>query len=198
MRTPGKRSWERSRVDVLRYVNVPLIGLSAVIGLVLLGIVVARPLWRGNRVRALTVGGQLLLAVAVVGILVVTMPVGGPPGGEVNLVPGAGIQAQLSSANPSLGLVNVIGNVLLFVPAAALAGPVLGWTAARVVCVGASFSVAIEAVQLAVGRSADVDDVLLNTLGVLLGVLLASLAGRVVRLRSHSRSVSSERRSSSS
>jgi glycopeptide antibiotics resistance protein len=71
-------------------------------------------------------------------------------------------------------LVNVIGNILLFAPfgaALALLGERL-WTA---VLTGFFTSAAIEIVQVFVpGRTSATDDMILNTLGTLVGYLLVS------------------------
>lgn len=73
-----------------------------------------------------------------------------------------------------------LANVLMFVPLGVLFPIVfpkartLGQAALRLLCC----SVAIEFVQFWIGRSADIDDVLLNTLGGVLGYLLYALFDR--------------------
>jgi hypothetical protein len=72
------------------------------------------------------------------------------------------------------GHLNLVGNVLMFVPVGAL----VAWLSRRArvltaASVGLLFSLAIELTQLSLGRVGDIDDVILNTAGALLGGLLA-------------------------
>lgn len=92
-------------------------------------------------------------------------------------------------------LVDVVGNVLLFIPlgltfaAASSRATRWGRLAAATVS-GALLSLLIESVQLALpSRATDVDDVLFNTLGALLGAVVGVLAfgGRGRRRRLTSR-----------
>lgn len=74
-------------------------------------------------------------------------------------------------------LYDVVGNVLLFVPVGvALAGLSrarhLGWLLLTTVGLAATLSISVELVQrLIPGRTTDIDDVIFNTLGALLGAL---------------------------
>ncbi len=93
---------------------------------------------------------------------------------EVHLRP---LQDVLAAFDPTLNLLRllgVIGNIVLFAPLGAVLrarGVELGPAAAR----GLALSFAIELAQLGIpGRTTSVDDVLLNTLGVVLGYLLAA------------------------
>ena len=116
-----------------------------------------------------------LTALSVVAVLAVTLS-GAPAGtGGSNLVPGRTIVAELTGFAP-LGVFNVVGNVALFVP--------LGWllalTTARrplvvVAAVGFGLSASIEVVQSLIGRVSDIDDVILNGSGAVLGACLAQL-----------------------
>jgi glycopeptide antibiotics resistance protein len=76
-------------------------------------------------------------------------------------------------------MLNIVGNLALFAPFGALF-----WTLTRrlvlTMVVGCALSVLIEVAQLGLGRSTDVDDVILNVVGTLLGVLIARGARRVV------------------
>ena len=71
-------------------------------------------------------------------------------------------------------VINLAGNVLIFAPLGVL--PPLLWKRWRhlwtTVPLSAGASCLIEFLQLFLGRSVDVDDVILNTLGGLLGYLL--------------------------
>lgn len=87
---------------------------------------------------------------------------------------GSTIASELHNINRELGLVNVLGNVAMFVP--------VGWLVALLVrrrglVVGAlsaaGLSVAIEIWQSLSGSFGDIDDVVLNSLGGLTGAVLA-------------------------
>ena len=89
---------------------------------------------------------------------------------SLNLVPGRGL---LDSADPTVTVVNITGNVLVFVPLGLLApgcARVLRrpWT---VLTCSVVFSTLIETAQytLRLGRTADITDVLLNVAGVMTG-----------------------------
>jgi glycopeptide antibiotics resistance protein len=78
-------------------------------------------------------------------------------------------------------VVNVVGNVAAFMPLGVLVPLARGarTSVRRVVLTGAGLSLAIEAAQFASGRRvADVDDVLLNTAGTLLGYGVLALGLR--------------------
>lgn len=103
------------------------------------------------------------LAASLALVLGVTLrPAGGP--NRVALAPWATRQ---------LTPVNVVGNVVLFaLPAAVLWS--FGWSRRRTVAAGFLLSLGIELLQLAVpGRTTATADVLCNTLGALVGWLLA-------------------------
>jgi len=129
---------------------------------------------------------RILLRLALVGyvaaLLVITLS-GGRSSGGVNLVPFAGITEELSNVNRELGVANIAGNVLLFVPLPILAR--LTWVPSwpRAFACGVGLSVAIELVQLGAGRSADIDDVLLNSAGALLGASAGWAVGTVAGRR---------------
>lgn len=114
---------------------------------------------------------RVLLAGAVLAVLVVTLT-GGAAGTGVNLVPGEGIRTALRNANSELGLVNLVGNVVMFVPVGLLLPLATRLRFGGTVAACAALSVLVECVQLTLGRSLDVDDVLLNTLGGVVGAVL--------------------------
>jgi glycopeptide antibiotics resistance protein len=164
----------------LQYVDVRPVLLVAVAALVLTGAVAAltRPPVRGRAVLG------ALLAGAVAVTLVVTLgPVetSGPSEASLNLVPFRDIRQVLRSGNAQLAVLNLGGNTALFAPVGALLALLLRrWPLALLLGVG--LSVVEEGLQYATGRAADVDDVLLNGAGVLVGVL-AGLAVRAVAAR---------------
>ena len=113
------------------------------------------------------------LAVALAVILLVTLT----PTHEHHEVHLRPLQDVLGAFEPTLNLqrlFGVIGNVVLFTPLGAVLrarGVELREATAR----GLALSIAIELTQLVIpGRTTSVDDVLLNTLGVVLGYLLAA------------------------
>lgn len=151
----------------------PVLWDSLQLGVVLVAVavLVVLTLRDSRRTRAWARG---LVPVMVLAILAVTML--GPPAGSghANLVPGRMIYEDLiRHANGGLSMVNVVGNVIMFVP--------LGWLLALVtrrrllapVLLGAALSVAIETVQAFIGRAPDIDDVILNTTGAAVGALIA-------------------------
>jgi len=100
---------------------------------------------------------------------------------DPNAIPFATLQFQLEGGITPIELRQIIGNFLLLLPLG-IYGPIL-WPRLRslpaIVLVGAAASTLIELGQLAVAaaygfpvRVADIDDVLLNTSGVLVGYLL--------------------------
>ena len=96
--------------DVWRY--LPLGPLpTVVVGLVGLGLLLTVGVRVGARRRRLAV---VLLVLTTFAILAVTLGRGGGTG--VSLHPGDGIRLQLAHVNRVLGMVNIAGNILMFVP----------------------------------------------------------------------------------
>lgn len=101
-----------------------------------------------------------------------------------SLVPFRTIGSYLASTPSFNVLVQLLGNVLLFVPLGfflALGGA-QKWGKALMTGVGSA--VVVEAWQSLVGRSFDIDDVILNSVGVGLGVSLAWAIVAFLRWRS--------------
>jgi hypothetical protein len=127
-------------------------------------------------------GSDILVAgnLAMAGVL--TLSPGGT-GRVLNLVPFKELADLLAHrVFASVSRVEIIGNLLLFVPAAcvlylrgrlaARAGADRGRVAVRTVCLVGAIALGIEATQylLALGRVASITDVLLPTIGAALGV----------------------------
>lgn len=108
---------------------------------------------------------------------------------HINIVPVVNtsrqLQATLAHGTRDMlihSLENIIGNVVLFFPLG-LGLPLLWpgyWSGRRTFLMAIAFSAAIELTQLVsrkfgIYRSVDVDDVLLNTIGAVLGLLTAKL-----------------------
>ena len=140
---------------------------------------------RGDRTTRLHEAGVLILVLFVVGLLsqaVLPQFQWGPEGlhlvqtGEAsrNLIPFRvffDAWRELGQGNTQPLLVSVLGNIGMFVPVGLLAPLLWRWPSSLGAALGAGFSLSlfIEAVQLFLPRAADVDDLILNTLGALLG-----------------------------
>ena len=92
---------------------------------------------------------------------------------SINLIPFrtiVGYIVRVSSIG-GISLTNVLGNILLFVPMGVLLPIVFPkcnkWH--RTILIGAAISIVIECLQYFFARSADIDDVILNTLGTAAG-----------------------------
>ncbi|WP_109773435.1 VanZ family protein [Quadrisphaera granulorum] len=156
-------------MDVFRYLPVPLLLLVLTVGLVAAATAAVPGMRRGDRRAAAVASCRVLLAGALLGVLALTQ-VTSYGGGRVNLVPFASIASELGNANPRLAVANILGNALLFVPVGLLLPTATGWRWSRSAVAVVVLVVAIELLQLLTGRSADIDDVILNSLG---GVLAA-------------------------
>ena len=117
------------------------------------------------------------------------------PGSErsVNLVPFASIANYSSSHARGAGRIafaNVVGNILIFIPLGVYASWLRNRASAWVTMLTvASVSVAVEIIQGVFGVGAsDIDDVILNSVGGLIGILTFMLLSAILRERSRVRS----------
>jgi len=88
---------------------------------------------------------------------------------------------------PTLGSVELLANVALFIPPAYFTA-LVARRPGRVLAAGIGLSAAIEAVQAlipAIGRSCDTNDWAMNSFGVIIGVVLAVLTYRLTRKRAN-------------
>jgi glycopeptide antibiotics resistance protein len=123
-----------------------------------------------------------VLSVSVAGALLTmtTWPASGAQraGRSVQWVPLRTVLAELDNPDVSLAVINLAGNVAVFVPLGLCLRMALrraSRPALTALLLGAAVSVLAELLQLASGtRTTDVDDVLLNVLGVALGLCPAS------------------------
>lgn len=163
-----------------------LIGVGVVAALALAVVVVAVV---GGMRRALRITPLVLLAMTTVAILVATLgfSVGDPDASaKINLQPFTEIRRGLRSGASDIVVANVWGNIAMFVPV----GLLLMWLwssplIARVfmaTIAGAGLSVIIELTQLTLHRVADIDDVILNGSGALLGALVGMVTVLLWRL----------------
>jgi glycopeptide antibiotics resistance protein len=128
-------------------------------------------------ISALFLGAWLLAT------LFLTLQAAHPPPGQVvtdNLVPFTTIRIYLDNLDSPFWQSQAVGNALLLLPLGLLGPLALPWLGRwwRVLLAAALFSSCIELTQLAIpDRSADVDDVLLNAVGALLGYFLMRALG---------------------
>ena len=103
-----------------------------------------------------------------------------------NLIPVIPVVQGLVSAEADITAFNALGNVVLFVPLGAALVWRFGLSPTLVVAIAFVGSIAIESFQAvaAMGRSVDINDVLLNASGATIGALvMRSLLGRLDVLR---------------
>lgn len=150
----------------------PVVSLVVVLVAAALAIYVAVVRSRAARASA--------IAMLIGSILVVLMYTGrgslGNANGGFSWRIGETIHGEFTNINRSVGVANLLGNVALFVP--------IGWLSAVLserrrlligTIAGLLLSTAVEVWQMASGSFGDVDDILLNTLGALLGAGTATL-----------------------
>ncbi|MEF9941719.1 MAG: VanZ family protein [Lachnospiraceae bacterium] len=128
-----------------------------------------------ERVALLTLGMYLIVIFAVT-----ISPIYGWNGRinwqTVNFIPGQVLKEV--GGNP----LNFFGNVCMFVPLGFLVPLVSHWfhEGQRTIFIGTMVSLGIECIQLFSGRGTDVDDVILNTFGALIGFIIFYILGRWV------------------
>ena len=92
------------------------------------------------------------------------------------MIPWHTITGEHTNPDDRLGLFNVVGNVAMFIPVGWLLAVFVGRRRVlKAVVASVGLSTAIEVAQLFVGRFSDIDDVILNTTGALLGAGVALL-----------------------
>lgn len=171
--------WETASVDSMLstiLANHPWLTAVGMLGVIIVGLALAYWLVRSSRTRL----AWLLTAVALLGVLALTLyPDGATSSG------GCIVDQSFSF----IGGVESAANVILFVPVVLLAG-----IASRRPCValvgGSVLSALVELVQAAapaLGRSCTANDWLENTLGAVVGTVLAAVAIAVAKRRSRSR-----------
>lgn len=133
--------------------------------------------------------GWFLLLAYVVLILSITLGQHDAGYHALNLRPGRSIWLELHDVDPWIGVANVVGNLVMFAPLGFLLVTAVGDGIRRAALGGALLSATIECCQHQVGRSADIDDVLLNTVGGLIGALAGVGALWLLRRRPVRRAV---------
>lgn len=103
-------------------------------------------------------------------------------GKDINLVPFVGIFKMLYGGVDFYSVTNVVGNILMFAPIGFLV-PIMCKRYDSLVkagAVGGALSVIIEISQMVLIRGTDIDDIILNTLGTLLGYGVYKLYRRIM------------------
>jgi VanZ family protein len=143
---------------------------------------------RGGARKGLRVTMWAGLAATTGVILVATLGFGvgdDEAGSRVNMEPFVEIRRGLQSSSDAT-LANLYGNVAMFVPLGLLL--VWLWTSpliARIIMAtvaGAGLSLVIELIQLTLRRVADIDDIILNGSGALLGAVFAAVVVVLLRI----------------
>lgn len=162
----------------------PLVVAALTVCVLVVVVVAVVGLARGQGVRP-ALWAVLAMSICAIGVItlgsVVTRQLVGEPG--VNVVPFQEIQRGLNNRGTS-SWTNVVGNVAMFVPfgfvIACLARGGLWGRLILATVSGLVFSAAIEVTQYSFGRVADIDDVILNTSGALVGGLVGALVAVLV------------------
>lgn len=151
---------------------------------------VARPRhMRANRAKVgpmRALAGFLLALWLIAGLWLTLQPAHPFPGQVVddNLVPFHTLRIYLANLDSEFWLRNLFGNLGLLLPLGLL-GPIALPALARwwrILLVALLISTAIELTQLAVpDRSADIDDVIVNVTGALIGYVILLVARRIPR-----------------
>lgn len=99
-------------------------------------------------------------------------------GGGVNIIPFQEISRY--SISSELFLMNVIGNIALFIPFGFIINTYFKTKKVWTTLISALIvSTTIEFVQKQIGRSFDIDDILLNTIGCIIGFLIYKLYSKI-------------------
>lgn len=166
-------------LGVFEDVVLLVLPVLAVVGLATLVAVVRRR--DGGRQRLRTLGGGILAASLVVIVAATLLPVIAGAPASLNLSPGATIRNYLAFGDDVLSARNLGLNIAMFVPFGLGLALWRRWGVLRVVPVGVVVSGMVEGAQwvLPLGRAVDVDDVVLNTVGTLVGALTVAVVRRM-------------------
>lgn len=125
-----------------------------------------------NKKRELTI---ITFFSYIIGVLSQALKLGDKETSFINLVPFKIIIRDIKSlinGDYLIFLINIVGNILLFIPIGILV-PMLWKIKDRyVILIGFLISLSIEITQLYLGRVTDIDDLILNTSGVIIGLLV--------------------------
>lgn len=159
-----------------------LLQFCVIIGVILPFYLILRKPWKKEREREIALAVFILFMIGLLALALqgrYQMPSGMmelareriASGVGINLVPFRSIQSYFIHYGPDGFLVNFAGNIVMFMPWGF--GLTLLWKKNqklwRVVLYSLGLTVLIETVQLFIGRSVDVDDLILNFVGSCLG-----------------------------
>ncbi|WP_353651229.1 VanZ family protein [Nakamurella sp. A5-74] len=144
---------------------------------------VARGLRHGRQV-GVRVAAAVFLIGTVAAIVWISLMRGSGYSTTPNLIPMRGIVGELENGNRELGLLNVIGNIVMYLPLGLFAPVAAGGTWWRGLLAGVLLSAVMETLQLALGVGApDIDDLILNSLGSAAGAALSIAVNHVANPR---------------
>lgn len=95
----------------------------------------------------------------------------------INFIPFRTIKSYIKYSGLFHCLVNILGNVIIFIPIGLLLPIILNRYKSffKIIIISFSISIIIEFIQFFIGRSVDIDDIILNTIGGLLGYIVYTL-----------------------
>ena len=92
---------------------------------------------------------------------------------EINIIPFKIVKDVYMSHNLNYFLISFLGNVFIFIPVGLLISLIWNIKDKNVDLTGFLISLSIELTQLFLKRTTDIDDLILNTLGVIIGLLIS-------------------------
>ena len=92
---------------------------------------------------------------------------------EINIIPFKIVKDVYISHNLNYFLIRVLGNIFIFIPVGFLVSLIWNMKDKNVILIGFLISLSIELTQLFLKRTTDIDDLILNTLGVIIGLLIS-------------------------
>ncbi len=104
---------------------------------------------------------------------------------SIELIPFRIIMMQLKYAQSNMHsfLFNVIGNIGVFIPVGIIFAYLLDSDIKKTILHGSLISVFIEIVQIPLQRTTDIDDVILNTTGTVIGCFIFLLLSHILKKR---------------
>ena len=92
---------------------------------------------------------------------------------EINIIPFKIVKDIYISHNLNYFLISFLGNIFIFIPVGLLISLIWNIKDKNVILIGFLISLSIELTQLFLKRTTDIDDLILNTLGVIIGLLIS-------------------------
>ena len=104
---------------------------------------------------------------------------------SIELIPFRIIMMQLKYAQSNMHsfIFNIIGNIGVFIPVGIIFAYLLDSDIKKTILHGSLISVFIEIVQLPLQRTTDIDDVILNTTGTVIGCFIFLLLSHILKKR---------------